>query len=150
MRHRRGGGKFEFLLVVALFGVLAFALLNRLADVEQEAERTEVSLTERNIRVGLLLAVGEDVMGGREDRLAELLAANPVQFLGRTPRGYLGETGLPGGPGTWRFDPATRVLAYRPRQAEAFGGRQELRWRIQSRVLPDGRVAGIRLENLSD
>lgn len=145
-----GAGKFEFLVVVALFGVLAMALLDRLVELERTAERTEVDLTERNMRVGLQLAIGEDLMRGREDRLPALLETNPVSFLGRLPRGYLGDGGAPDGPGTWRFDAERRILAYRPRQPEAFGGRTELSWKMASQGSLGGRIVGIRLERLPD
>lgn len=147
MRNPRGGGKFEFLLVVALFGILAAALLDRLVGIEQAAERTEVDLTLRNMRVGLQLAVGERLMRGQEHRLAELVDTNPVGLLGRLPAGYRGETAISAGPGTWNFDPASHTLAYRPRQPEVFGGRAELRWRIVAQAARDGRIQGIALES---
>lgn len=151
MRHQRGRGKFEFLLVVTMFGILAAALLDRLVGVEQAAERTEVDLTLRNMRVGLQLAVGERLMRGQENRLAELVDANPVGFLGRIPSGYRGETSDSDGPGTWRFDPASHILAYRPRQPGAFAGREELRWRMGTQqATRGGRIQGIRLESLAN
>ena len=53
MEQARGGTKLEFALVVVIFGILATALLNRLQAIEADAERTEVELTVRNIRVGV-------------------------------------------------------------------------------------------------
>lgn len=151
MRHRpdrhRGGGKYEFLVLLTMIGALAAVLLDRLLEVEREAERTEVGLTVRNMRVGLTLAVGERLMQGREDRLGELLDADPTAFLGQMPRGR-GDGGT--GPGAWRFDRGTRILAYRPRQPEAFGGRSELCWRISAFGPIHGRIVGIALENLSN
>ena len=150
MRDHQGKGKLDFLLTTVLFGLLAALLLGRLIDIEREAERTEVELTLRNMRVGLQLAIGERLMRGQEDRLAELLEANPVGFLGRRPSGYRGETSNPDRPGTWRFDPATRALIYLPGQPEAFEGRRELRWQMASRGERGGRVVGIQLESLSN
>ena len=147
MRKHRGRSKLEFLVIVALFGILAAALLDRLTGIEQAAERTEIELTVRNMRVGLQRAIGERLMRGEEHRLAELVDANPVGFLGWLPQGYRGEAAAPGGPGTWRFDPATHALAYRPRQPEAFGGRTELRWKLASQGSVGGRIAGMRLES---
>lgn len=147
---QRGIGKFEFLVLVAVIGALAAVLLDRLAAMEREAERVEVDLTVRNIRVGLRLAVGERLMRGQEDRMGELLAANPVGFLGRLPRGYAEDPGAAARPGAWRFDPATRMLAYRPRQPEAFGNLTELRWRLDAQGARGGRIVGIRLESLPD
>lgn len=141
-----GMSKFEFSVVVALVGVLAVVLLDRMTAVQREAERLEVSLTIRNIRTGLQLAIGERLMEGREDSLGELLAANPVSFLARRPTDYLGETSVAGEAGSWRFDTVDRVLEYRPRQKEAFEGRATLRWKLMSRGGDGLRVRGLRLE----
>lgn len=146
-RAVQGGiSRFEFLVVVALIGVLASVLFDRLLTVQLEAERLEVSLTIRNMRTGVQLAIGERLMGGREDTLGELLAANPVGFLARRPAGYVGETSVAGEAGSWRFDPVARVLEYRPRRQEAFAGQAVLRWRLVSRGGDGGRVRGLRLE----
>ena len=148
MSNSSGISKLEFLVLVAVIGVAATAFLQRVLDVEWESERTEVSLTVRNMRVGLSLAVGERLMRGQEDQLAELLDANPTVFLGHLPRGYVAAATDAVRQGAWHFDPATRILSYRPRQPEAFGGRQELRWKMTSRGSIGGRIAGIRLESL--
>ncbi len=145
MISQRGIGKFEFALVVALIGVLAFLLLERLADVEREAERLEVDLTIRNIRIGLQLAIGERIMHGEEDRMAELLDMSPVRFLGRVPAHYTEGPVPETKPGSWRYDPANRLLEYRPRQPEAFDGRTLLRWRLASVSERGGRVTGLSL-----
>lgn len=150
VRRQGGVGKLEFLLLVAVIGVLANALLDRLIELEREGERTEIDLAVRNMRVGLRLAVGERLMRGQEDRLPELLEVNPVSFLGRLPRGYSAEAGDDAQAGNWRFDPATRILSYRPRQPEAFGGSPELRWKMESQGLIGGRIAGIQLSRLPD
>lgn len=142
----RGINKFEFALVAALLGILAAVLLDRLIDIQVEAERLEVSLTVRNMRTGLQLAIGERLMQGRDNTLGELLAANPVEFLDRHPSGYEGESASPGAAGSWRFDPDKRVLEYRPRRQEAFGGRAALRWRLVAKGVAGTRVQGLRLE----
>ena len=145
---QRGIGKFEFLVLIAVIGALAGVFLDRLRNLEQEAERTEISLTERNMRVGLALAVGERIMQGREDSLAELLSASPLDFLGRPPGDYFAEPDQNTGSRSWRADPATGIVTYRPRQPEAFGGRTALCWKIVAQRATSGRVTGIGLENL--
>jgi len=129
-----GVSKFEFALVVAIIGVLGGLLLHRLTEVEAAAERLQVELTVRHMRLGLSLAIGERIMQGREDSLAELLERNPADFLGGS--------GLAQG---WRYDPAARRLSYRPRQPEAFEGREELQWRLTAAGRANGRVMGLRL-----
>lgn len=145
MCRQRGLGKFEFAIVVAVIGVLAMLFLARIEVVQAEAERTQVDLTVRNIRVGIQLAVGELIMQGREEQMARLAAANPVSFLGKPPEGYEGEAGSPARAGGWSWDPVMRDIAYRPRLPSAFNGRAELRWRYQSTPGTAGRPGGLRL-----
>lgn len=136
--------KFEYLVVATIFGVLATALLQRLESVQQEAERTQVDLTIRNIRVGMQLAQGELIMHGEDHRIGELVRTNPVRFLGKQPDGYEGESLTPQQPGGWTYSPDLRELAYQPRSAAAFAGRTELRWRYVA-VEAGGEVRGLRL-----
>lgn len=145
MRYRRGFSKFEFALVVALVGVLATALLGRLLVIEAEAERTEVALTIRNIRVGIQLAIGERIMRGEEARLAEVARASPLDFLGQPPRGFVARAATPAAPGQWTYDARRRELAYRPRLPQAFAGAEELHWRYLARFNAAGQVVGASL-----
>lgn len=145
---QRGIGKFEFLVLIAMLGVLATVLLDRLRHIEEEAERVEISLAVRNMRVGLALAVGERIMQGREETLPELLAANPLDFLGRVPSDYFAQPGAAAASKSWQIDRATGTVIYHPRQPTAFDGRTELCWKIAAQHLPGGRVVGIGLENL--
>lgn len=142
--------KFEFLVVVALIGVLAAILLDRLITIQAEAERLAVSLTIRNMRTGLQLAIGERLMRGREDTLRELLSANPVTLLVRPPDGYVGDAAAPAGAGSWRYDASRGVLEYRPHRPDAFEGRTALRWRLVARGDDGLRVRGLRLEPESE
>ncbi len=144
MERQRGAGKFEFAVTVMIFGVLAAVLMARLSAIQEEAERTEVDLTVRNIRVGIQLAIGERIMRGEESRIAEVAAASPVEFLGHRPRGF-SESGMPQGPGQWSYDPARRELAYSPRLPAAFADATELRWRYIARNDSSGRVVGASL-----
>ena len=66
MKRQSGANKFEFAIIVVIFSVLATALMARLNAIQEEAERTEVELIVRNIRVGIQLAIGERIMRGEE------------------------------------------------------------------------------------
>lgn len=138
MSRQRGLSKFEFAVVLAIFGILAHLLLDRLTALEQETERLEVALTVRHIHTGLKLAIGERLMRGEERRIAELRDASPLDFLER--KVGAGDTAA------WRYDSGQRLLTYRPRQPEAFGGRTELAWRYQGHHDELGRVVGLRLK----
>jgi len=148
MKRQRGASKFEFAVTVAILGVLAAALLVRLNAIQAEAERTEVSLTVRNIRVGIQLAIGERIMRGEEERIIEVAQANPIDFLGHRPRGFTN------GPfaeasGQWAYDPVRRELSYMPRLPEAFADARELHWRYVARLDSSGRTVGASLVGLN-
>lgn len=140
----RGATKLEFLVVLVIFGVLAALLLGRLIALEHETERLEVDLTLRHIDIGLKLAVGERIMRGEEARIAELAAANPLDFLDKPRAGAAAMAHAT----RWHYDARKRVLSYDPRQPAAFGGRERLSWRFASQADALGRTVGLRLEPL--
>ncbi|MDP2196309.1 MAG: hypothetical protein Q8J72_10040 [Rhodocyclaceae bacterium] len=164
MKRQTGFGKFEFAVVLAIFGVLATLLLGRLVALEQATEQLEVELTVRHINTGIKLAVADAIMRGEEVRIAELIDENPLNFL--APQVGAGGTAQPDAAtmgtsqpaaanlGTapaltgWRYDKASRTLNYRTRQPEAFDGREQLAWRYISHTDELGRGAGLRLEAL--
>ena len=148
MKRQNGASKFEFAVVVAILGLLAAVLLVRLNAIQAEAERTEVDLTVRNIRVGIQLAIGERIMHGEEARIIEVAAASPIDFLGRRPRGFV-EARSAEAPGQWAYDPIRRELSYLPRLPQAFDDAEELRWRYVSRLDPSGKTVGISLVKLN-
>lgn len=143
MSRQAGLGKFEFAVVLVIFGILATLLLNRLVALEWETERLEVSLTMRHIDIGLKLAIGERTMRGEEAKIPELLQRNPLDFLGQQKVGA-GKTAA----GSWHYASDTRILSYRPRQPEAFAGHDRLDWRFVGHTDELGRTVGLRLEPL--
>jgi hypothetical protein len=116
----------------------------RLNAIQAEAERTEVDLTIRNIRVGVQLAIGERIMHGEEGRIIEVAQGSPFDFVDHRPRDF--NTGsFPEAPGQWAYNSVRRELAYLPRLPGAFDGATELRWRYVARVNSDGRTVGASL-----
>ena len=142
--HQHGTSRSGLLTIVAL----AAALLLVLNETQATMEQAQVEILVRNMRTGLQVAIGEKLIRGEDNRLGELLAANPIGFLSRPPEGYIGESPRPDGSGSWRFDPQSRLLEYRPRHPGAFGGRKELRWRLAAAGTAAGRPVGLRLESL--
>jgi len=140
---QHGFGKFEFAVVLVIFGILAGALVSRLIAIEHETEQLEVALTIRHINVGLKLAIGEKIMRGREAEIPALLEKNPLDFLGDSKE----KVGA-GGTANWWFDPGQRLLIYHPRQPEAFDERAELRWQFTGHRDELNRMVGLRLEAL--
>lgn len=148
MKRQSGANKFEFAIIVVIFSVLATALMARLNAIQEEAERTEVELTVRNIRVGIQLAIGERIMRGEEDRISEVALASPVDFLGHKPRGFT-DAKAPAAPGQWSYDPVRRELGYQPRIPGAFANAAELRWRYVAQVDSLGRTVGVSLVGIN-
>lgn len=146
--RQHGFGKFELAVVLAIFGILAGALISRLIAIEHETEQLEVALTIRHINIGLKLAIGEKIMRGREPEIPALLEKNPLDFLGDTKE-QVEKVGA-GETANWRFDPAQRLLIYHPRQPEAFEGRTELRWQFTGHRDELGRMVGLRLVLLDE
>ncbi len=139
-----------------VISLLALWLLQALEETEVRAEALMVELTERNMRTGLALAMGEALLHGREREIASWAGANPVRWLGHEPQGYRGECGRPAqelGEGEWCFDRERRELVYRPRHdirrqpGQGAGGKDVLRWRVVA-TQPAGRGldAGLRVE----
>lgn len=151
MTRQAGFSKFEFAVVLAIFGVLATLLLNRLVALEHTTEKQAVELTVRHINTGIKLAVGDAIMRGEEARIAGLINENPLNFLDQKVGS--GETAQPDAASTetapdvrgWHYHPATRVLSYHPRQLEAFGNQEKLAWRLQGHTDEIGRAVGLRL-----
>lgn len=141
MKPQHGLGKYEFAVVLVIFGILAHLLLGRLVAVEHETEQLEVGLTIRHINIGLKLAIGEHLMRGEEAKIPALLEKNPLAFLGQKVDGG-------GTASRWHYDPGRRILTYRPRQPEAFGNREQLAWRYAGDADAQGHASGIRLEPL--
>ena len=138
MSRQRGITKLEFLVVVAVIGLLAWLGLGRLNEVQEIGEKAAVEATIRNIQSGLRFAMADAMTRGQGSRVATMLDSNPVGWLERPPEGYVGEgaavpESMP--PGGWFFDTRRRELIYRPRLAANLvirGGEQFLRWRIRA------------------
>jgi len=142
--RQRGLSKFEFVVVAAVLGILAGLLLDRLVDLEREAERLEVELALRNLGLGLRLAISEKVIRGEEASIGTLLEADPLEWLGAAPTKVGASETAP----RWHYDTSTHILSYRPRQPAAFDGQEELAWRLAARHDGSGRVVGLTIEAL--
>lgn len=137
---QRGSGWFEFAAVAVVLAILVGLLLQRVIEYQEQAEKTAVELTIRNLRSGLRWEIGQRMIHGSGADIARLAGANPIAWLERPPPGYLGERVGPAGTqieaGNWYFDRASGELAYLPRfrnhLASKGNGAGELRWRLQA------------------
>lgn len=130
----RPGNRFERIVI----GTIAALALVAFLVTEAQSERLAMTLAVRNMRSGLQWAIAEHLVRGKDNRMGELVGANPIEFLGRS-----GETAKLSS--RWRFDAQHQEVVYRPLITLAFGGSSELRWRVVGRTEPDGRVADVRL-----
>jgi hypothetical protein len=158
--HIRQGGLtwLEFSVVASALAVLAGSLLTALLYYEELAEATVVQLTIQNIRSGLRYQIADRLVAGRTSEIGQLLGANPVSWLERSPDGYLGivRTGsvrsLPAG--SWFYDIDRGEFGYVPMLSFHLvtepEGRAILRWRMQAlRSQTPSEVEGLMLVTVS-
>ena len=144
--HARRGGHIrqtglswlEFSVVASVLAVLAGTSLTALLYYEELAEATAVQLTIENMRSGLRYQIADRLVAGRT--IGQLLEANPVSWLERSPDGYVGivRTGsvrsLPAG--IWFYDIDRGEIGYVPKLSFHLvwetGERSNLRWRMQA------------------
>lgn len=154
---------FQWAVLFLVLGSLTMGLLWALDDVKQRAEKQVVDLTLRNMRMGMLLAMGEALIQQREREIATWVGDNPVGWLGAPPVGYRGEcsaeeSGRLSG-GGWCFERPSRELVYRPNSvehlhdpvAEKESRCVQLRWRVTrlSESASSSSFVGLRIESAS-
>ena len=115
---QQGASKLEFTLALAVIAVAAVVILERLAQLEEYAEKTAMDATVLNITAGLRAEIGNYIIHGEENRIAALTGSNPLRWLTQPPPGYLGELAAPPrapADGAWWFETSRRALCYRPK-----------------------------------
>ena len=125
----------EYGVAAAIIGVAAAVLLGAALYYQELGEKTEVELTLLNIRAGIRYQVADRMINGRMNELAALEGSNPVRWLERPPRNYVGERRAADleevDRGQWCFDPDRKELRYRPRLHNFLSPELSvLRWRI--------------------
>ena len=128
----------EFAATLALLGIFAAFLLNRLAVYEELAEKTTVDITISQIRDGIRHDLIRSLLQSRIPPVATMLERNPVTWLAQPPQAYMGEfPALPPvpKPGAWYFLNKEKELVYVPKQSAHLTTRGEatpcLRWRLK-------------------
>jgi len=126
-----GFGLLELVVAIAAISILMYVLLDRIAWVQEMAEKTESEETVRSIETALRLEAASRVArGGAPD---DLLLENPVRWLQSPPRNYLGELAADPRecrPACWYYLTRPRLLVYRPGRADHLTGARELRFRV--------------------
>lgn len=115
-RKQRGASLLEFAAAVAVVGVLATILLQRLFYYQGEAERVAVQHTVANVRAALEFKVAQGKLPGGSIDFAVLAEQNPLNLLKNKPANYAGEFFQPAdediGRGNWCFDRYDKSLIY--------------------------------------
>ncbi|MDP2227035.1 MAG: hypothetical protein Q8J78_06125 [Moraxellaceae bacterium] len=114
VKRQSGLGKFEFLVVVAVIGIISWLGLERLTHLQVLGEKTAVETTILNIQTGLRYASAGHIIRGEEMRIVEMVGSNPVQWLEKPPQDYVGKCAGELGTGRWCFEVSSRELRYRP------------------------------------
>ncbi|GAB4175901.1 MAG: hypothetical protein Fur0039_18690 [Rhodocyclaceae bacterium] len=146
MRRRGGFSLLELAVAIALVTGLMYVLLDRIAWVQEMAEKTGMEESVRSIETGLRLEAASRLARGLATE--DLERENPVRWLQAPPRNYLGE--LERAPascpqGCWFYLRDAGSLAFRPGRAEHLevaGGSREIRFAVAG---PDARGAAWRM-----
>jgi len=140
-----GFEKLELVVSVAVIGMLAALLLERLAYYQEAAEKAAMELEVNQLKVALQVHIGDLIARNQALDYPRIARENPIAWLDRPPLGYRGEfdadvsKDLPDG--SWYFDRSSAEVVYLVRLDRylqpAAGGRARLRWRIEL-VRPQG------------
>jgi hypothetical protein len=133
----------EFSVILDVIGVAAAFFLDGFYYAQEQAERTVMEATVRNMNSGLRMEVATRIINGREATIGELVGANPVQWLENPPAGYSGTCQQELVRGGWCFDTVDREIVYQPRVDRHLRYlepvRPGLRWRVSSAAEMAGR-----------
>lgn len=141
---RREARRYEFPVLVAIIGILAFLLLNALDWARDEFEDAAMQSEVAALRVELMdrLAHHQTFGGKLPD------SDNPLAWVERRPGSYAGERdGAPDAGGVWYFDRKRQELVYRYRSGK------EARFRLVRGAEAGavrGGLAGVALQRVGD
>lgn len=132
--------KYELALVVGIVAIVAAFLFPALERTRAELEESALQAEITAIRVELLERIAHRELAGG----ALPQSANPLQWIARVPRDYLGEftdaATLPAKSGVWYFDRAAGELVYRYRR----GGEARFRL-VRDGAGAEAKLAGVGL-----
>ena len=139
-RCRSGGFSLvELAVCIALIGVFAGLLLERMLYYQEAAEKAVMELEANKLKLALQVHIGDLIARNRALDYPQIARENPMGWLDRPPVGYRGEfdgdvsAQLP--KGSWYFDRSSAEVVYvvnldrnfRPASA----GRTRVRWRVK-------------------
>jgi general secretion pathway protein G len=130
---------------IALIGVFAGVLLDRLLYYEEAAEKAVVELQATTLKVALQVHVGDLISRNQKLDYAVIARENPMRWLEHPLVGYRGEFSTDAAAqlpkGSWYFDRSTAELVYLVKLDRNFrpasDGAARVRWHIRL-VRPEG------------
>lgn len=112
----RGFTLIELIVVIIIVVVMMGLFLNRVLFYQEQAEKTAMVEVAGAIQTALTLQYGQLLTRGKASDLPALVQDNPMNWLQKKPRNYVGEfyqpTPLSVEPGNWVFDLRSRELVY--------------------------------------
>jgi prepilin-type N-terminal cleavage/methylation domain-containing protein len=114
-QKQRGFSLLELVAAIAIVGVFAGVLLQRMLYLQEYAEMTAMDLTVANMRTGLRYKTGDLLIRDKVSEITTLADENPVNWLESHPENYLGEFDLKpdtDSRGKWYFDKTRHELVY--------------------------------------
>lgn len=141
MRTPRGFTLIELIIVIIIIVLLAGLFLSRIPYYQEQAEKTAMQQVQGALQSALVLRYGAlSVRGAANEKELSILATdNPISWLQKPPRNYMGEyydpTPRTVAPGNWMFDLKSRDLIYVLDHADYFtpgkDGRKWIRFHAQ-------------------
>lgn len=119
MYWRRRLTRLELALYAIVVGAALAALLDRMLDTMELAERVAMEVTVSRVNSAITTQLASDRLGGRLTRLSELRERNPFEVAGMVASNSHGELDTPRladlERGYWVFDRSRKELIYLPR-----------------------------------
>ena len=144
-RRSPGFSLFELTVSIALIGLFAGVLLDRLLYYEEAAEKAVVELQATTLKVALQVHVGDLISRNQKIDYAVIARENPMRWLDQPLAGYRGEFSTDAAAqlpkGSWYFDRSTAELVYVVKLDRNFrpasDGPTRVRWHVRL-VRPEG------------
>lgn len=160
---QHGFSLFEMVVTILLIGVLVSAAIDRLLQIQIDAEKHSVMRVIGILESAVYLQVAEMVVKEGLNSLQTLENANPMDYLQKLPSNYVGvkEGGEIGRVpfSSWYFDPTDDVLVYKVRNTKYFESDIEGEPRIKLKLSlvysndikrRDSSIQGMKLESLHE
>ena len=132
-RSSKGFTLIELIVVIIIIVVMMGLFLDRTQFYQEQAEQTAMEAVVGAIQSSLTMQYGQLLTRGKAGDVAALAQDNPMNWLQKKPRNYVGEyydlTPLSVESGKWAFDLKSRELVYVVRNANYFKpGKDGKKW----------------------